>query len=275
MRREQDRSQVPGDLNVETKFCPHPIGGIWNGDDVFYVGCGKWTCPHCGAVKKMRLAHRVAQGFFDDEKIYAWTLTQKLGSTQDILINFSKLRKNLKYYFEHIKNNNIQSFKLKYFWVKEFTKKGQRHLHILTNIYIDIKLLSKMWKKVTHGESYRVWINQANIRNAPGYMFKYLTKAFDDKNHHFNKKERRYGFSQDKIFNFIEILPILGNYWDWIAYDRTKISHGKFFLEIIYPEIGTKRNEDENVKNRMHTLLNRLYPLRMVQGHDMGDLNAS
>lgn len=259
----------------ETKFCPHPIGHVWNGSTVFFVNCNSWSCPHCGKVKKLRLAQRIETGFFSDEKVIAWTLTQKLGSTQDILINFGKLRKNLKYYFEHNNNNtNIMSFHMKYFWVKEFTRAGQRHLHILTNVSIDHKILSKLWKNVTKGESYRVWINKADIKNAPGYMFKYLTKAFNDEFHQFNRKERRYGFSQDVIFKSSKILPILGNYWDWIAYERTKISHGKFFLEIVPSETREERRTTENIKNLMHTRLNRLCPLGVVQRHDMGDLNA-
>jgi hypothetical protein len=94
--------------------------------------------------------------------------------------------------------------KLKYFLVKEFTKKGVRHLHVLINAYIDQKTISEKWERATKGTSKIVWIEDAkNIKNPAGYMTKYLTKNLNDE-HKYGRKERRYAFSAHKEFRPIK-----------------------------------------------------------------------
>lgn len=192
-------------------YCPTPAGYIIMKDGrKVPVGCRRWTCPHCGKWRKIRLAHRILRGFFDDKNVCAITLTQKRGSTQSIMANWKKLVRVLKR--EHSD--------LRYFWVKEFTKAGERHLHILINIEVkDLReehsKLRRQWYQVTNHESYIVWINQDAIHNAPGYLMKYLTKAYSTEVR-FKEKERRYGFSRDGKFSEKDY-PIPGNFWENIA----------------------------------------------------------
>lgn len=204
------------------------------------VACNRWDCPHCGKLRRWHLANRVRDGFAGLSYVTAITLTQKAGSSQDIVKNFYKFRR---YYLRKYGIN------MRYFWVKEFTPEsreyidnhgnirqsagGERHMHILTDIYIDQKELSQVWYDIT-GDSYIVWINRRHIKNAAGYAMKYLTKAFDVAP--YEKKERRYGFSRHREFSVSysknkEILPILGDFWTIIGSNRNKCRDGTFMLE--------------------------------------------
>lgn len=192
----------------EVTRCPTPIGYVTVRGKKLPVNCMKWLCPYCGPIKKHRLAKRIARGFVGSEKCIAITLTQKLGSKRNILKDFETVRYRLKTR-HHITID-------RYFWVKEFTKKGQRHLHIICSSYVDHKLLKSLWREVTLGESYRVWINEKPIRNAAGYLFKYLSKAYTFEIRYRNK-ERRYGFSKKPEFKPQRDLPILGDFWEIIV----------------------------------------------------------
>lgn len=189
--------------------CPTPVGFVEKWGGIHPVACGRWVCPWCGKWRKKRLADRVARGFIgtylQGDKVRALTLTQKLGTQQDIMKNWARLRAVFAKYQVPIN---------KYFWVKEFTKQGERHLHILIDADSDIdqNWLSDKWRTITDGESYILWINEAEIGNAAGYAMKYLTKAFFECE--FRPKEKRFGFSQSARFKDIE--PILGDFWDII-----------------------------------------------------------
>lgn len=180
-------------------------------------------------------------GFAHLDKVVAITLTQKTGSSQDIVDNF--------YVFRNILRRRY-GVKMRYFWVKEFTPEphdyvdrhgvlrrsqgGERHLHILTDTRIGQKCLSRLWREVTDGESYIVWINQTEIQNAAGYAMKYLTKGFETAP--YDENERRYGFSRHPEFKVSfqrnrEALPILGDFWAIICYARDKCRDGTFSLE--------------------------------------------
>lgn len=121
--------------------------------------------------------------------VKALTLTQQFGSKQPIMKNFELFVKRLRRF-----NVNIYS----YFWTKEFTKKGERHLHVIFEHegYISQKWLSEIWKDITKGESFIVWINDKQILNAAGYAMKYLTKAYSTE-YRYKKHEHRYGFSRN------------------------------------------------------------------------------
>lgn len=105
-----------------------------------------------------------------------------------------------------------------YFWVKEFTQRGQRHLHILADIpgWVDQKWLSDVWRKVTHGESFRVWINETTIHNSAGYVMKYLTKVFGEECR-YNKGENRYGFCRGAKSYQFPYSVIMGDFWERIV----------------------------------------------------------
>lgn len=229
---------------MEGSFCPSPIGWVDSSSGIHPVNCMSWTCPHCGKIKRWRLINRVRDGFSNSERVIAVTLTQKLGTTQDIVENFYKLRDLLR----------KRKIKLKYFWVKEFTKAGERHLHVLIDTPIDQSELKKMWKTVTHGESWVVWINETDIQSAGGYTTKYLTKSFQFEK--FDKYERRYAFSKDKLFRADiqknkEALPILGNFWVIIGSNRNKARDGIFNLEYHAGDrIGLNGKKNETRQNQ-------------------------
>lgn len=206
--------------NEQWKPCLTPRGYVVVSGIKKPVRCMSWLCPSCGPIKKLRLARRIARGFFNDTDIHAMTLTQKHGSTRNIMKDFQTWR-------EIVKKRYGTRFD--YFWVKEFTQRGQRHLHVLlqpsddnffTGSYRkDVKRISQIWSEVTLNESYRVWINKRRIENAAGYLFKYLSKAY-----HFEiryrRKERRYGFSRNPGFKPVRELPILGDFWEIIGHPK-------------------------------------------------------
>lgn len=209
----------------EYPYCPQPVGWMDTSSGIHPVACKRWDCPHCGKIRRWRLINRVRDGFANSDRIIAVTLTQRLGTSQDIVENFYKLRDLLR----------KRGIKLKYFWVKEFTRRGERHLHILIDTPILQSELKEMWKTVTKGESWVVWINEADIQSAGGYTTKYLTKSFTIEK--YEKYERRYAFSKDDAFkekNQLnkEALPILGDFWSIIGSSRNKARDGIFVLEI-------------------------------------------
>ena len=183
--------------------CPQPIGLFINKNTGNRVpmACHKWTCPHCGKIKKMGILHRVKMGFHPDmisagSRIRGIVLTQKLGSRRDIMRDWAT--------FRHILVR--AGYHLKYFWAKEFTKKGQRHLHALVNAYISQHVLKDAWSRATQHESWIVWITGKNhpkrsedIYNPAGYATKYLTKSYGHEQQ-FDTHERRWGFSREPLF---------------------------------------------------------------------------
>jgi hypothetical protein len=200
-----DTSKIP-------QSCQKPMGLFKNrvtGQRV-PMRCNAWDCPYCGKIKKLNVLKRVERGFdrvgLDlGMRIRSITLTQKLGSVRNLMEDWAALR--------HLLSR--AGYHLRYFWSKEFTINGQRHLHLLINAYIPQKTLSLMWKLVTDGESYIVWINAADhgnfsddIRSPAGYMSKYLTKAYNKNEVSFNKGEHRYGFSRYDLFKTIKHRPL-------------------------------------------------------------------
>jgi hypothetical protein len=80
-----------------------------------------------------------------------------------------------------------QGIHVKYFWSKEFTVKGQRHLHAVINAYIPQNVIKDAWQRATDGESFIVWITGKDkkerchdIYNPAGYAMKYITQKTID-----------------------------------------------------------------------------------------------
>lgn len=176
---------------IEKRFkrCPTPIGHYTKQDgSVHAAACNNWKCPYCGQIKKKRVLDRVAHGFRHHGEVYGVTLTEVTETEKDIMKHWKQFKSRLDYVYGH----------LKYFWVKEFQLNGNRHLHILFEIPIPHKLIKEIWTGVTGGKAYIVWINSYPITKSAGYLAKYLTKNMKDER--FNRKERRYSFSQDDGF---------------------------------------------------------------------------
>ena len=87
-----------------------------------------------------------------------------------------------------------KNYEFDFFLVKEFTKKGKRHLHVLINRYIPSRVVMHAWRLATGGHSYIVKITRREIKNAAGYMTKYMTKTMHVGM--FRRKERRYSCSR-------------------------------------------------------------------------------
>lgn len=82
-----------------------------------------------------------------------------------------------------------------FFLVKEFTKKGKRHLHVLINCYIPSRVVMYAWRLATDGNSFVTKIARREIKNAAGYMTKYMTKTMEIGL--FRRRERRYSCSRN------------------------------------------------------------------------------
>jgi hypothetical protein len=67
-----------------------------------------------------------------------------------------------------------EGIKFKYFLVREFTRKGTEHLHILVSQRLNIVWIRKAWREIT-GDSFVVHIAKAD-EGAVRYLSKYLSK---------------------------------------------------------------------------------------------------
>jgi len=86
-------------------------------------------------------------------------------------------------------------FPIKYLNVKEFTRKGKEHLHMLIEGWIPYLQLSERWERATGGLSKMAFARQIHDRKgALAYITKYITKAIQSGK--FKKGERRYSSSR-------------------------------------------------------------------------------
>lgn len=114
------------------------------------------------------------------------TLTTGPQSDQDELSHyFAKFRSIL----------HKHGYRPEYFRVTEFQKNGQRHFHLLIDVFVPFNFLQYAWRTATEGTAYFVNIKKAQVRQAAAYMFKYMTKQtiMSDQ---FKKGERRFSFSR-------------------------------------------------------------------------------
>lgn len=190
-------------------YCKTPIGYMKIGTATIPLSCNRWQCAYCGRIKKWLLAEKVGLLFEGVNTVKQITITQKLGSKRNIMFDLKMLIRVLRRAGLEID---------KYVWFKEFTRKGQRHLHILLDIpdFVNQKWLSDVWRKVSKGESYRVWINETTIEKAAAYAMKYLTKSYSGE-FRYARHERRVGFSKGARSYKYPYTPILGNFWEVIA----------------------------------------------------------
>ncbi len=175
--------------------CVHPIGFFKNdkGEEI-HADCKMWSCPWCGRWKKKRVLDQIYYGF-KGFRVRCLVLTEKAYTEQskEIMQHWAKLRAVL----------HKKGYKFRYFWVKEFTVAGTRHLHILLSVYIPRAVIQAAWERITEYTAYIVWINQSGIRKAAGYMSKYMTKDMTDSR--FGVHERRYGCSQKHFPKIVQL----------------------------------------------------------------------
>lgn len=174
-----------------TTNCLYPVGWFVSSDGTREpIPCKQWKCPSCSRVMKNKLMDRVARGFAGEEVRFL-TLTMRSGSNdREIMKCYNRLRSNLSYH-------GYKGFKC--FVVKEFTRRGVRHLHVAISAYIPQELISKCWYLATDKTSYITDIRyEDDIKNIAGYLTKYMTKSIHSGG--FEKGERRYSFSRHEGF---------------------------------------------------------------------------
>lgn len=163
--------------------CIKPVGRVLTASGLKDVSCKMRNCPVCSKVLRNQLMDRV-KAFYLDSSVYFNTITLQADDHTNIMRHWKKLTDQLRYYYPH----------LLIFWTKEYTKRGQAHLHFLTNQALDGQWLSRTWLNIT-GTSYIVKCGNTTgeIRNPAAYMLKYMTKAHNSLDL-FDKGERIYGF---------------------------------------------------------------------------------
>lgn len=182
------------DLKVSN--CPTPSGYFVSKDGKTRVPapCRSWSCPVCGQVKKNRVMDIVhiadaqlrQSDMVPNRKIWRFlTLTQRTDDPVPIMKAWARFR-------ALAAKHNVP---FDFFLVKEFTVKGKRHLHVLINRYIKGYDVKKWWWFATEKNSFVIKIVRRDIKNAAGYMTKYMTKAIGVDNK-FVRGERRYTSSQ-------------------------------------------------------------------------------
>jgi len=186
-------------MGITLTNCPTPIGRyVSSGGVSIPAPCNSWRCPVCGKVKKNKVIDRIHDGqvlLKQDESLHPdyrffrfLTLTQSVDDPVPIMKAWNRFRA----YFAK------KGIKFVYFGVKEFTKKGKRHLHILVNRYLRFEDIKYAWMLATEGYSWRVWINRVDIKSGAGYMTKYMSKTLDHEM--FKRGERRYFHSRGIYF---------------------------------------------------------------------------
>lgn len=184
------------DQDLKPSRCPTPSGYFVSKDGKTTVPapCCSWSCPVCGEIKKNRVMDTVKlssdllqqSGLPANRKIWRFlTLTQRTNDPVPIMKAWARFRALA------AKHNAAFDF----FLVKEFTVKGKRHLHVLINRYIKAYDVKRWWWNATEHNSFIVKIVRRDIKNAAGYMTKYMTKSIGV-NHGFIRGERRYSMSQ-------------------------------------------------------------------------------
>jgi Zn-finger protein len=168
--------------------CLNPIGTVYdeNGNN-FPLSCGKWSCSHCGWIKKQRLLDRVTFGFSGGFRIRHFVLTELKASGskhEDISRHWARLRASLA---------KLGYVGYRFFWTKEF-KDGFRHMHLMISTYIPKHVIERLWYLATDKTAYIIRQKDHDVHSPAGYLSKYLTKDFREAP--FKKHERRYGLSQ-------------------------------------------------------------------------------
>lgn len=161
--------------------CIKPVGYVVTDTGLHSVACKMRNCPVCSQINRLMLMDRVKYFFKSDDRLRFMTLTKSIHDQTDIMKHWNTLLTDIKRKFPGIKG----------FWVKEYTKKGVAHLHVIVDRYIPQEWLKERWLGITC-TSYIVHVEEMDdINNPAGYMLKYMTKAHASD---YRKGERIYGF---------------------------------------------------------------------------------
>lgn len=174
-------------IQSKTIDCPNPVGvaiGSRTGK-VVKLPCNRWSCPECGPVKVKRLQVRTLLGDLQPRAFL--TLTQHTDDQTPITDAWNRFVSALR----------SKGWIIRYIWVKEYTRKGKTHLHVLVEGWWDWTETSRLWMLATGGASKITNIKKIHdFRGAVRYIMKYLSKTL---NGIYEKGERRYSSSRGAI----------------------------------------------------------------------------
>lgn len=128
--------------------------------------CNTLVCPDCAKRRRARIASKIRYFLVSHPNAYLITLTLKQGTHRigEIMLFWKRLRARLWKI----------GVEFKFLLVREFTRKGTEHLHILVSRRLNIALVRKIWHEIT-GDSFVIDARKAD-EGAIGYLSKYLAK---------------------------------------------------------------------------------------------------
>jgi len=167
--------------------CSNPVGVAISSSTgrIVKLPCNRWHCPDCGPVKVKRLQVRTLLG--DLQPTAFLTLTQHIDDQTPITAAWNRFVSSLR----------SKGWLIRYIWVKEHTRRGKEHLHVLVEGWWDWTETSRLWMLATGGASKITNIKRLHdVRGAVNYIMKYLSKTLND---YYEKGERRYSASRGAI----------------------------------------------------------------------------
>ncbi len=135
------------------------------------VLCHQWKCGRCGPPRAAWLKREIKAQVDSGLLTEFWTLTVRTStctpaeSFQLVSKSWEKLRKVLQKHHGHFE----------FIWVREVTKRGYAHLHLLTSLQLDPAELSRLWLQSTGG-SWIVDAQSVESDRAANYISKYVVE---------------------------------------------------------------------------------------------------
>src|SRR6185312_1369423 len=154
---------------------------LWRHEDGDYrimpALCGRWTCLLCGPMRVAWLKRQLTQAQERYGLAYFWTLTvwtetmPAKWSDWAITAAWNRLRTTL-----------VRRFgPLSYVWIREHTKRGYAHLHLVADLPIERADLSDLWREASGG-SYVVDVQPVETQYVADYLSKYCTQEATTRN---------------------------------------------------------------------------------------------
>lgn len=133
--------------------------------------CAQWVCILCGPMRAAWLKREIKLAMGRHNLNHFWTLTiwtqtmPARWSDVAITLAWNKLNQNLWHKYGAYS----------YVWIREHTKAGYAHLHLVCSLDITPGKLSAMWRKASGG-SYIVDVQPVETENVADYIAKYCTQ---------------------------------------------------------------------------------------------------
>ena len=133
--------------------------------------CCQWGCSMCGVMRAAWLKRELRQAVDREGLAYFWTLTIW---TETMPAQWSD--KSIVAFWNLFRTRMVRWFgPTAYVWIREHTKAGYAHLHLLCDQPISQADVSSMWKDASGG-SYIVNVEPIESDRAGDYLAKYCTQ---------------------------------------------------------------------------------------------------